>query len=181
MIQVGYADFIKLCRVDKPSNWLIYAVKHDGVYVVPPSDNVCIMPSERAAVSDHPAKDLTKPALAFPCSLEQLQEFLEQGGAHGSIDPFDMANFVMKEINKKKQNAVVTPQITDNPNSTTSLTKMVITMAVKGYSYNPKAKKSEVPSEIVTDANSLGLSIDPDTVRKWLRNGAELLEQNLVD
>lgn len=67
-----------------------------------------------------------------------------------------------------------------NPNAEASLLKLVITMAVVGYKYAPNSKRNEAVGEIVKDAESLGLKIDADTVRKWLRRGAELLpnEQN---
>ena len=50
---------------------------------------------------------------------------------------------------------------------------MIIAMAVGGYRYNPNAKKSKITQEIVHDADKLGITIDPDTVRKWLKESAE--------
>ena len=58
---------------------------------------------------------------------------------------------------------------------------MVITMAVKGYAYNPRAGRSEVPREIVADLEKLQLKLDVDTVRKWLQTGTELLDQEVLD
>ena len=49
-----------------------------------------------------------------------------------------------------------------------SLLKLVIGMAIKGYSYNVEAKRSAVPSEIAGDLAKLGMSIDVDTVRRYL-------------
>ena len=56
-----------------------------------------------------------------------------------------------------------------------SLLKLVIGMAVKGYTYKPGASKSPIPTEIADDLALLGISLDVDTVRKWLKAGAELL------
>jgi hypothetical protein len=56
-----------------------------------------------------------------------------------------------------------------------SLLKLVIGMAIKGYTYDPSAAKSDAPGEIVEDLAECGLEIDPDTVRKYLKMGAELL------
>ena len=36
-------------------------------------------------------------------------------------------------------------------------------------------------SEIVDDLQRIGLSLDPDTVRNWLRQAAELLDQKNCD
>lgn len=66
------------------------------------------------------------------------------------------------------------PQKT-NPKSLDSLLKMVIAMAIEGYGFNPDDKKSQIPGAIATAVEKLGLSIDPDTTRRWLRQGAELL------
>ena len=51
-----------------------------------------------------------------------------------------------------------------------TLLKLVIGMAVKGYSYDPAALKSPIPKEIANDLAHLGISIDPDMVRKYLKD-----------
>lgn len=56
-----------------------------------------------------------------------------------------------------------------------SLLKLVIGMAVKGYSYDPNAKKNSAVTEIATDLEKLGLSLSDDTIRKFLKEGAEQL------
>jgi hypothetical protein len=56
-----------------------------------------------------------------------------------------------------------------------SLLKLIIGMAVKGYGYDPKAKRSDKITDIAGDLDSLGLSLDGDTIRKWLREAADLL------
>lgn len=56
-----------------------------------------------------------------------------------------------------------------------SLLKLVIGMAVKGYVYDPKAARSDSVAEIVKDLALVGVPLDDDTVRKWLREAAELL------
>ena len=56
-----------------------------------------------------------------------------------------------------------------------SLLKLVIGMAVKGYAYDPSATKSDKPQEIADDLANLGLDLDADTVRKYLRQGCELM------
>jgi hypothetical protein len=56
-----------------------------------------------------------------------------------------------------------------------SVLKLIIGMAVKGYTYDPAAKRTETISEITSDLAELGLSLTDDTVRKWLKEAAELL------
>jgi hypothetical protein len=69
----------------------------------------------------------------------------------------------------------------DNPRVTTSLLKIVIAMAMEQYAYDPRMKKSDVPSKIVEDAEYWGISIDADTVRKWLKAGADLIDQEHLE
>lgn len=56
-----------------------------------------------------------------------------------------------------------------------SLLKLVITMALKGYGFDPTANKSSVPAEILSDANLIGLSMDISTIRKFLKEAAKLI------
>lgn len=59
--------------------------------------------------------------------------------------------------------------------------KLIIGMAVVGYKYDSKAKRSNTISEIVGDLDSAGVSLDADTVRKWLREAADLLPREGLD
>jgi len=49
-----------------------------------------------------------------------------------------------------------------------ALYKMIICMAIKGYGYNPHAKKSYVPKDIEGDFRLLGLETSAETIRKYL-------------
>ena len=61
-----------------------------------------------------------------------------------------------------------------------SLLKLVIGLAVKGYGFQPRAARSQVPSEIAGDLDQLGIGLDADTVRKYLKEGTELLPPDAV-
>jgi hypothetical protein len=56
-----------------------------------------------------------------------------------------------------------------------SLPKLALGMAIKGYSYDPSAARNVATSEIADDLTALGIPLDQDTVRKWLKEGIELL------
>ena len=56
-----------------------------------------------------------------------------------------------------------------------SALKLIIGMAVRGYGYYPTAARSDITKDISDDLALLGISLDADTVRKWLREGADLL------
>lgn len=58
-----------------------------------------------------------------------------------------------------------------------SLLKLALGMAIKGYSFNPWAGRNAATAEIADDLAALGIPLDQDTVRKWLKEGIELLPQ----
>jgi hypothetical protein len=78
MEEIGYDRFIEICKVGNPKNWHGMAVKTDGVWVELPPDDALLFPGERAVLSAHPQKDLTIPALKFPCTDKDLRIFLER-------------------------------------------------------------------------------------------------------
>jgi hypothetical protein len=55
-----------------------------------------------------------------------------------------------------------------------TLLKLVIGMAAVGYKWKSDVKRSDITPEITRDVQSLGLDIDDDTVRKWLRLAAKM-------
>lgn len=59
----------------------------------------------------------------------------------------------------------------------TTCLKIIIGMAIGGYAHDHMAARSDTAQEITTDVVKAGLSISDDTVRKWLKEGAELLDQ----
>lgn len=62
-----------------------------------------------------------------------------------------------------------------HPKERDSLLKLVIGMAMGGYSYDPRSSRSDIVGEIESDLDNLGVHLDADTIRKYLRQGAELL------
>ena len=99
MIKIGYSDFIELCRVDDLNDWMTNVeIRADGIYRRMPEQDASLGRKERAVLTEHPTKNINEPMLTFPCSLEELQVYLEFDAAYGCIDPFDMADFVMREM-----------------------------------------------------------------------------------
>lgn len=62
-----------------------------------------------------------------------------------------------------------------------SLLKLVIGMAVQGYSYNPEAKKSGTVAEIKSDIEQLGLALDDDTIRSYLKQASAKLPAKSIN
>jgi hypothetical protein len=62
-----------------------------------------------------------------------------------------------------------------DPREVESLRTLAIAMAIVGYKYDPTEKRSDKIAEIVQDIESLGLSLDSDTVRRHLKTSAALV------
>ncbi len=56
-----------------------------------------------------------------------------------------------------------------------SLLKLIIGMAIGGYGFNPQTTRSPTAKDIADDLARAGLSLDQDTVRKYLAEAKELL------
>lgn len=59
-----------------------------------------------------------------------------------------------------------------------SLLKLIISMAVGGYGYDPTAKRSSTVSSILEDAEKLGLIVSDETVRKYLKEASRIIERS---
>ena len=96
-IMLGYDDFVRLFSVTDPRNLAPgLVVRTDGVYVIPPSDDIDLTPEERATLTDHPTGNLSEPALPLQCPLARLEAFADRYGLGCAIDPFVMMTVVNK-------------------------------------------------------------------------------------
>lgn len=84
--------------------------------------------------------------------------------------PFNVTDFpfVVREVKPEGKEAE-----TLSTREKRTLLKLVIGMAIGGYTYNPEAARSSASTEIASDLAEHGISLDDDTVRKWLKEAAE--------
>lgn len=59
-----------------------------------------------------------------------------------------------------------------------SIAQLITAIAIEQYGYRPGDRRSPIPKELADTAASLGLSITPETIRKYLRIGAQGLPSN---
>jgi hypothetical protein len=83
----------------------------------------------------------------------------------------------LKQRNAELETAIANQTINGSASTKEkdSLLKLIIGMAVVGYSYDPHAGRSGRIKEIEDDLLRLGLSLSDDTIRKHLRTASELL------
>jgi hypothetical protein len=58
-----------------------------------------------------------------------------------------------------------------------NMLKTILGMAVRGYSYNPADKRSKTVSEIVSDLELEGIPLSDDTIRRYLKEARDLLNE----
>ncbi len=58
-----------------------------------------------------------------------------------------------------------------------SMLKAIFGMAVRGYAYNPSDKRSKAVGEIVSDLELEGIPLSDDTIRRYLKEARDLLNE----
>lgn len=109
------------------------------------------------------------------------REFLDWAASVGF--PFSEAweAAVPDEVSEDEAQVDVEPSAEPTTRERSSLLKLVIGMAVIGYKYDPERDRNEAIKEIADDLDSLGIGMDVKTIRKWLREGAEILPREHLD
>ena len=95
-ILLGYDDFVRLFDITSMDFAPGLQLRTDGVFVVPPLDDVDLAPEERATLTEHPTGNLKDPALPLPCRLSALEAFADFFGLRGAIEPFTMMQVTNK-------------------------------------------------------------------------------------
>jgi hypothetical protein len=88
---------------------------------------------------------------------------------------------LQQQLQEPKQIQQGSPERSVGSRERDSLLKLIIGMAVGGYGYDPSASRSEQPSQIASDLATAGVALDVDTVRKWLKQAAELLPRQQAE
>ncbi len=58
-----------------------------------------------------------------------------------------------------------------------NLLRTVAGIAIHAYGYKPQEKKSTAPNEVSVALSEFGVSITPQTIREWIKEGIELMPQ----
>ena len=61
----------------------------------------------------------------------------------------------------------------------TTFHKLILTMAIRGYGYDPRAVRSPISNDIAGDTQLLGISLDQDTVRSKLQKAFQEIGDQL--
>lgn len=113
------------------------------------------------------------PKTPFEQSMDDLQEMRNERQ--------NLAEKTQKFIEKRQSAKPVVKVKSLHTKERETLLKMVIGMAVKGYVYKPDAKRNTTSGEIKQDLELLGISLDEDTIRRWLKEASEFLPPQSED
>lgn len=84
----GYVDFLKLCHVSDATDYFGYNVKCDGVWKIPPDDRKYRLSTASELDEEFlDFKDFSRPVLSFPCTRDQLRDFLRKTSLDCNVDP----------------------------------------------------------------------------------------------
>ena len=87
------------------------------------------------------------------------------------------SHIVSREKSPATPSALETGKELD-PRERSSMLKLIATMAVGGYRYNPHKDYTKVVGEILDDASGLGISITDDTIRKYLKLSRKMISKD---
>lgn len=118
------------------------------------------------AMADH-SQTISKMAADYTALLAQKDELIE-----AKDEALNCLMAKLAEIKKDLSQRAARPV---GPRERDSLLKLIIGMAMDGYGYDPKAARSPIAKELAGHLALRGLSLDEDTVRKYLAEARQLL------
>lgn len=84
-------------------------------------------------------------------------------------DPIANKNLTEKSVKKPDLKQELSPREKD------SLLKILLGLSLTNYTFDPKASRNSTAREIADDLLLHGLSVDEDTIRKWLNEAKQFL------
>lgn len=112
------------------------------------------------------------PKTDFELSMEQIHKSIQQP----SITNVNTSLPATKIKPNKKVDSNTVKELSTREKD--SLLKIIITMAIDGYGFDPKSNKSPLPKELEGAIQRLGMSLSDDTIRKWLKEASNILSQD---
>lgn len=97
----------------------------------------------------------------------------------GEWPNFSELGFTKSELEKLENNLDDKPTKEVSTRERDTLLKLIIGLATDGYGYDPNALRSPFPKELEGILVGAGISVSDDTIRKWLKEAAQHLPQNI--
>ncbi|MCZ8015168.1 MAG: hypothetical protein O9274_05675 [Limnobacter sp.] len=180
-MQVGYSDFVLLCQVENPNDWLGYLLKSEGVYLHEVSSEAFLTPAERAELTSHPKGNPAEALLQFPCSIDDLESFFDQQSLHGQLDAFQMVRwFQKKQLKTDTNNSKVNEATNSNKPLSTKEKNTLLTIIAGLCDFSAiDFKKRGCAKDIAAYTEEIGAPVDEDTVLRWIKQIPDALESRM--
>ncbi len=143
----------------------------------PKIDQAADIENDDAALADPLAADLAL-AAETPADLDLIATDIAEPGASSAADTrtdadarTDAGTEPDEDTGAETEAAVEAMPAEDRE----TLLKIFAAMAIGRYGYEPGSRRNSPITDIVKDHEKIGLSVDAATVRKWLRDAAELV------
>ena len=68
-----------------------------------------------------------------------------------------------------------------DPRERTSLLTLILLLAKKAYAFDPEKERSDVPNQIQTDLNLMGMDLHPQTIRRYLKAAGSIRPKGVND
>lgn len=123
--------------------------------------------------------------IAFPADLKEKvasrgQDVTDWKNLYGGLSEKNKATIAEQQARIEALTEELAKAQADKPLKTRerdTAYKIILGMAIGGYRYDPKARKNPAVPDIAGDIERLGLSVDQDTIRRWLQEATEILPQ----
>lgn len=94
------------------------------------------------------------------------------------MDPTFFELLIRYHVNSNETSIWPQKNAKSNKREIDKIAQLITAVAIVEYGYDPDAKRSPIPKEISDLAAEMGLEIHPDTIRKYLRIGADFLPKD---
>ena len=97
-MNIGFDDFLIICNVECEDDFSGFRIKRDGIYVMEHDKAAwrLLTPEEKSILAWHPTGKYDEPALALPCTLEELRAFVAEAGLAGTINEHEVDAMLAK-------------------------------------------------------------------------------------
>lgn len=188
-LRLDHSDVRRLCRIEGAEDFGGYQLKRDGFWLdaAMVESGVMLNDDERKAIGDLPGSGGAVPGLRLPCTLSEFQQFLEDSGNYGAIDPFDMADLIARKLGVRPVTKRLRSREREAAERNSTLTQrlriahlVLVAIATKGYKVEFEGRLGDAVPKIRRELIDLKVSRDDDTVRSCLRRAWEEVNRERV-
>lgn len=190
-LQLGFSDFSDLVKfnsvasslvplsTDAKGYWCGFEVRDDGLYVVAPGNSDTLTTEELTELTKHPHKDLKKPALSFPFTLNDLNQFLDFYDGIAFVSEKQFLDWLQnKEVDLSEFGLCESGTELKSFANKERFTLLVLIEALL-HKLGIDSQSRHATSQLKEMVEQIGASVSDDTIRSHLKRIPDALEGRL--